>query len=208
MILRCTQKFLTELRLKKVDLIAFPQVQHPLDEWYAHAFTIYPRRKCAIFMHAQTKFCFYAFDKTRDQLNDIKELFRKKLGRALFDEYYSAPVIKLFNERQETMEIGPATDRRILGFINHRIRDVQLRTDYDFDDPRETNEVLRGLEARRRPMLSEKKPFYYAIEQMRDLLLSCPELNGVEIAPADSKHPALEELYKARHARAHAAGYI
>jgi hypothetical protein len=70
MILRCTQKFLKELRLKKSDIASYLQVEHPLDEWYAHVFTLYPRRKCAIFMHAKTKFCFYAYDKSRKQLND------------------------------------------------------------------------------------------------------------------------------------------
>ncbi|MBF0387989.1 MAG: hypothetical protein HQL20_09085 [Candidatus Omnitrophica bacterium] len=208
MILRCTQKFLTELRLKKSDIKTQPSVNHPLDEWYAHIFTLYPRRKCAIFMHAKTKFCFYTYDRNRAQLNDIKGLFRKGLGRALFDEHYPAPVIKLFNSRLEDVQIGLAQDRRVQGFINQRVKEAQFTTDYDFDDPREADEVLVGLEARRSPMLSEKNPGYYAIKQMRDVLLTCPELNGIEIAPADTRHPDLEELYKARRDRAHAAGYL
>ena len=36
MLLRCTQKFLTELRLKKSDIIEASAVAHPLNEWYAH----------------------------------------------------------------------------------------------------------------------------------------------------------------------------
>lgn len=208
MILRCTQKFLTELRLKKSDIASDLQIEHPLDEWCGHIFTIYPRRKCAIFMHAQTKFCFYAYDKSREQLNDIQGLFRKGMGRALFDEHYPAEVIKLFNERLETVRIGLAQDRRILGFMNQRIKDAQFRTDYEDGDRRGHDEALMGLEARRTPMLTEKNPNHYAIRQMRDLLLSCHELGGVEIAPVDNRHPELEELYKARCARAHEAGYL
>ena len=99
MFLRCTQRFLTELRLKKKDISEPVQSLHPLDEWYAHVFYLYPRRKSAVFLHANTGFCFFAFNRTRAELNDLKNLFRKCLGRALFDEHYPAPVIKLFNER-------------------------------------------------------------------------------------------------------------
>ena len=208
MILRCTQRFLTELRLMKKDIKSCPAAEHPLDEWYAHVFTLYPRRKCAIFMHAGTKFCFYGYDKNRQQLNDIRGLFRKGMGRALFDEHYPAEVIKLFNQRLETVQIGLARDRRILGFINQRVKDAQFRTDYDFDDLREIDDTLMGLEARRTPMLTEKNPGYYAIGQMRDLLLTCPELDGVQIAPANNRHPDLEDLYKVRLDRARAAGYL
>lgn len=63
MLLRCTQKFLTELRYKKSEIIEPSAALHPLDEWYAHIFYLYPRRKCAIFMHARTKFCFFAYDR-------------------------------------------------------------------------------------------------------------------------------------------------
>ena len=166
MLLRCTQKFFTELRLKKSEVIEPAAVIHSLDEWYAHIFYLYPRRKCAIFMHARSKFCFFAYDRSRDQLNDIKGLFRKGLGRALFDEHYPAPVIKLFNDRLEDIQIGLAQDRRILGFINQRIRDMKLKADYYPEDRRIHDEVLAGLDARRYPMVREKQS--YAIDQMRD----------------------------------------
>ena len=191
MILCCTKKFLTELRLKKADIVDQPLVGHPLDEWYAHIFTIYPRRKCAIFMHASTMFCFFAYDKNREQLNDIQGLFRKGLGRALFEEHYSAPVIKLFNERLEVVKIVAAQDRRVLGFINQRVMDAQFRA----DDERGLNDVLMGLESRRSPVVINKQGTC-AIRRMKDLLLQCPELKGVEVSPVDLEHPELEKFYK------------
>ena len=130
MFLRCTKKFLTELRLKKSGILEPAVAAHPLDEWYAHIFYLYPRRKCAIFMHAKTKFCFFAYDRNRQQLTDIKELFRKGLGKALFDEHYSAPIIKLFNQQLEDVRIGLAKDRRILGFINQRVREMKFMADF------------------------------------------------------------------------------
>ena len=199
MFLRCTQKFLTELRLKKADIVEPSTDIHPLDEWYAHIFCLYPRRKCAIFMHARTKFCFFAYDRNRKELNDIKGLFRKVLGRALFDEHYPAPVIKLFNDRLENIQIGQAKDRKVLGFINQRVLDYKFIADNDQSDARIRDEMLAGLESRRNPMAAGSK-CYYAIDQMRDLLMECPELKGVQIAPADHRHDVLEQFYNGLHA--------
>ena len=194
MLLRCTQKFLTELRLKKSVIIEPSSAIHSLDEWYAHIFYLYPRRKCAVFMHAQTKFCFWAYDKSRDELNDIKGLFRKGLGRALFDEHYPALVIKLFNDRLEDIQIGLAKDRKVLGFINQRALDYKFIADDDQGDARIHDEMLAGLESRRNPMVAGSK-CYYAIDQMRDLLMECSELKGVQIAPAEHQHDILEQFY-------------
>ncbi len=194
MLLRCTQKFLTELRIKKSGIIESAVVVHPLDEWYAHLFFLYPRRKCAIFMHAGTKFCFFAFDRNREQLNDTRGIFRKGLGRALFDEQYPQPVIRLFNERLEDIQIGLAQDRRVLGFINQRVQDLKFMADYYPEDRLIRDEVLAGLAARRNPMVKEKQ--CYAVDQMRDVLLGCTELKGIDMALVDKKHLELEKYYE------------
>ena len=194
MFLRCTKKFLTELRIKKSEVLEPAVAAHPLDEWYAHIFYLYPRRKCAIFMHAKTKFCFFAYDRNRQQLADIKELFRKGLGKALFDEHYSALIIKLFNERLDDVRIGLAQDRRILGFINQRVREMKFMADFYPEDRRIHDETLAGLASRRNPMVKEKPSL--AIEQMKEVLSSCPELEGAEISPAGWEHVELEKFYR------------
>lgn len=193
MLLRCTQKFLTELRLKKSEIIESSQVQHPLDEWYAHVFFLYPRRKCAIFMHSRTRFCFFAFDRTRDQLNDIRGLFRKCLGRALFDEHYPAPVIKLFNERLEKIQIGLTIDRKIVSLINRRIFELNCLGDYHPNDRRLQDEFLAGLDFRREITLKDSR---YPIERMHDLLVGLEELRGVQISPPQKKHEVLEAFFE------------
>lgn len=193
----CTKKFLTELRLKKVDLSDPRPVDHPLDEWHAHIFFLYPRRKCAIFMHAQTKFCFVAYDRRRAQLNDIRGIFRKGLGQALFDEHYPAPVIKLFNDRLEDIHISVAQDRRTLGFINNRVQELKYMVESDPQDRRLWDEGIAGLALRRRPMATEK--WGLSVELMRDVLQNCSELKGVEISPAGYEHDELERFYETLH---------
>jgi len=198
MLLRCIQKFLTELRLKKSEVAESSTDIHPLDEWYAHIFYLYPRRKCAVFMHARTKFCFWAYDKSRDELNDIKGLFRKGLGRALFDEHYPAPVIKLFNDRLEDIQIGLAKDRKVLGFINQRVMDLQYMADYYPEDRRVHDEQLYGIASRRSPMVREEMS--YSIDHMKAVLLACPELEREVISPMGHKHPELEKYFAVLHA--------
>jgi len=181
------------LRLKKSEIAESSGVLHPLDEWYAHAFFLYPRRKSAIFMHAKTGFCFFAFDRTRDQLNDIKGLFRKCLGRALFDEHYPAAVIKLFNERLEDIQIGRTIDRKTVSLINRRLFELGCIGDYYPDDRRVHDEFLAGLDFRRELTLKDSR---YPIERMRDLLAGLDELKGVEISPAQKKHEVLEAFFE------------
>lgn len=194
MFLRCTQKLLTELRIHKSAIQPIADKIHPLDEWYGHIFFLYPRRKCAIFMHAQTKFCFFVYDRNREQLNDIRGIFRKGLGRALFDEHYPAQVINLFNDHLEDIQIGLAQDRRILGYINQRIQELKYISDYYPEDRRVHDEVIAGLALRRTPMVKEKQA--YAIDQMRDVLLNCPELKGVEIQPVGHRQEELERFFQ------------
>jgi hypothetical protein len=193
MLLRCTQKFLTELRLNKTDVAEALGPLHPLDEWYAHIFFLYPRRKSAIFMHAGTGFCFFAFDRSRKQLNDIKGLFRKCLGRALFDEHHPAPVIKLFNERLEDVQIARTIDRKIVSLINRRVFELLCMGDYSPNDRRVHDEYLAGLDFRRELTLKDSR---YPIERMRDLLANLDELKGVEIPPAQKKHEVLEAFFE------------
>jgi len=193
MFLRCSQKFLTELRLKKSDLIEPLNVLHPFDEWYGHVFFLYPRRKCAIFMHAQTGFCFFAFDRSRDQLNDINGLFRKCLGRALFEEHYPAAVIKLFNERLENVQVGRTVDRRVISQINQRLLELGYAPEHNAYDQLMNNESLAGLCLRR---IATLKDFRRPIERMRDILIALNEFKSVEIPSAKDEHPLLEAYFE------------
>ena len=178
MILRCTQKFLTELRLKKADTAAQPPATHPLDEWYAHVFTLYPRRKCAVFAHSKTMFCFFALDLKRKDLDNIAVLFRQRLGKALFDEHYPAEVIKFFNDRMREIRIATTTDRMIIGFINRMVQEIQWHARESSDSRDSENEFVLGARYRRGVYMALP---HEPVRLMRDILLNCEELKGVSV---------------------------
>ena len=103
-------------------------------------------------------------------------------------------MVRLFNERLEDIQIGLAQDRRILGFINQRVQELKFMTDYYPEDRLIRDEALAGLAARRNPMVKEKQ--CYAVDQMRDVLLGCAELKGIDIASVAKKHLELEKYYE------------
>lgn len=177
MLLRCTQKFLIELRLKKKDISIYPKALHPLDEWYAHVFTLYPRRKCAVFVHAGTMFSFFALDVKREDLNAIGTIFRLRLGKALFDEHYPASVIKLFNERMKEIRVTSTLDRVVIGTINRMILDLQF---FGNEEERAMfrNEAVMGAYFRRGSYMAFPG---WPLKTMRNILLKLDELKGEEI---------------------------
>ena|GEM_PF-3064135 len=177
MLLRCTQKFLTELRLKKNDITFYPKAAHPLDEWYAHVFTLYPRRKCMVFAHAGTMFSFFALDIKRGDLANPGAFFRTRLGRALFDENYPQAVIEVFNRHTKEIRVTSTIDRVMIGTINRMVLDLRF-----FGNESERamfrNEAVMGAHFRRGSYLAFPGS---PMNRMRDMLLRLEELQGVEI---------------------------
>ncbi len=167
MILRCTQKFLKELRLKKADIAVYPQAEDPLDEWYAHVFTLYPRRKCAVFAHVRTMFCFFAFDVKRDALDNIGVFFCQRLGSALFDEHYPEEVIRLFNNRMREIRITATADRVTVGFINRMIWEIQYSAKEIPEAEKLRDEYSLGMHYRRGIFMALP---HIPVKVMRDML--------------------------------------
>ncbi len=196
MLLRCTQKFLTELRLKKTDITPYPKAEHPLDEWYAHVFTLYPRRKCTVFVHAGTMFCFFVLDVKRADLHAISGIFRQGLGEALFDEHYPEPVIKLFNERMKEIRVTSTLDRVVIGTINRMILDLQYFGN-EADCLKIRNKSVLGAYFRRGSYLAFPEG---PLKTMRNILLDLDELKG-EMIPepisdkAISVHLGVNSIY-------------
>ncbi|MBF0595200.1 MAG: hypothetical protein HQL22_09555 [Candidatus Omnitrophica bacterium] len=197
MLLRCTQKFLTELRLKKADIKVYPQAEHSLDEWYAHVFYLYPRRKCAVFAHSKMTFCFFALDVTRDDLNDLGGIFRKRLAKALFDEHYPAEVIKLFNERMTKIHVTTTLDRVVIGTVNQMVRELTYRGN-ESERTMYRNEAVLGAYYRRGCFMAFRGGA--PLNQLRDVLVGLEELKGVEIPEplsdeAISAHLGVRSIY-------------
>jgi len=177
MLLRCTQKFLKELRLKKSDITVYPKIDYPLDEWYVNVFTLYPRRKCAVFVHDRTMFSFFALDVKREDLNAIGSIFRQRLSRALLDEHYPATVLKLFNERMKVIRVTSTIDRVVIGTINRMVLDLQYFGN-ETERLKVHNEFVLGAYFRRGCFLAFKEA---PLKAMRRILLNLDELKGEEI---------------------------
>ncbi len=177
MLLRCTQKFLTELHLKKNDITFYPKAAHSLDEWYGHVFTLYPRRKCVVFAHAGTMFCFFALDVTRRDINSIETIFRQRLRKTLFDEHYPEEVIKLFNERMKEIRITSTFDRVMIGTVNRMVIDLGY---YGGESERKMfrDETIMGACFRRGSYLAFPSG---PLNNMRKVLLRLEELKGSTI---------------------------
>ncbi len=167
MLLRCTQKLLIEMRLKKQDLKDFTGEVHPLDDWYAHLFYLY-RRKCVMFMHAKTRFPFVVTDVKRKELKSIEDIFSKGLARAFYEENYPSNIIKMFNDRIRSVQIAPTIDKSVIGSLNEFIRCFPYIHERFYNGEQFYDGPQIGHELRRIPVLKHGFPD----ENMKKLLLS------------------------------------
>ena len=177
MLLRGTQKFLKELGLKKIDVTRYPKQEHPLDEWYAHFFTLYPRRKCVVFAHAGTMFSFFALDVKKADLANLGVFFCKRLSKALNDENYPSKVIEVFISRAKEIRITSTIDRVMIGTVNRIVLDLGF-----FGEETERtmfrNESVMGAYFRRGSYMAFPG---WPLQRMRNILLGLDELQGTEI---------------------------
>jgi hypothetical protein len=141
-------------------------------------FYLYPRRKCAVFVHAKTMFSFFALDVKREDINAIGAIFRQRLGKALFDEQYPVMVIKLFNDRMREIRIAVTVDRVVIGTINRLIQDLQFAVEEFPESVNVRNEAFMGAHFRRGVYLAFSGS---PLKMMRDILKDCEELKGIEM---------------------------
>jgi hypothetical protein len=167
MLLRCTIRFLDELGSRESEITNFKSQTHPLDEWYAHIFYL-QRRKCAMFMNAKTRFSFVVMDIKRKALKPLEDVFRKGLARALYEEGYSAQVIKMYSDRVKSIRISFTEDRSVLGSINQFIKDLYFIYEHHAKGNRLYDGPEIGQELRRTPVLKHGFPD----QNMKELLAS------------------------------------
>ena len=121
MVIRCTSKLLKEMDLRKPDLREMPEKQQDfLGEWYAHLF-YFERRKCVIFTNAKTLFSFVAFGAKRKDIKKLDVVFRKELGRALYEEDFSSQDISWILKACENITYGKTISRSVIGSMNDLI---------------------------------------------------------------------------------------
>ena len=81
-ILRCTQKLLSELKLKPSDRLQKPD---ELSGWHANLLKI-DRRKCVLYPHDTTLFSFFVPGLKKPDFENFHEIFRQNLFKSLLAE--------------------------------------------------------------------------------------------------------------------------
>jgi hypothetical protein len=116
-LIRCTQKLLKEMGLKKSDLAESEPVFSFLGSWHANLLHI-DRRKCVLFVNDKTLFNFIAPDVTRAQIKELRKLFYGYLSCVLSSEGVSdADKEKIMEEYREINYSGTSS-KSVLGSMN------------------------------------------------------------------------------------------
>ncbi len=125
-ILRCTQKLLSELKLKPSD-----SMQHPseLGSWHANLLRI-DRRKCVLFTHDTTLYSFFVPGLKKPDFKSIREIFRQNLFKSLMAENLPQKHIEIFLDDIRAIEICKTNNRSVLGSMN----DLTFQLKYQIAD--------------------------------------------------------------------------
>lgn len=151
MIIHCTAKVLKELKFAKSQISGKPGSCSVLDEWYVNLFYL-NRRKCLMFANAGTLFSFVVTGVSRKDIQNLPELFRKELSKALFYEEFTAGQIQEIMKRSDEIIIAKTCSRSVLASMNQMISEYEYtvyRHQYSEDQEliavnRKLNRMLRG----------------------------------------------------------------
>lgn len=125
-ILRCTQKLLSELKLKPSDSMQQPS---ELSSWHANLLRI-DRRKCVLFTHDTTLYSFFVPGLKKPDFKNIREVFRQNLFKSLMAENLSQKHIEIFLDDIRKIEIYKTNNRSVLGSMN----DLTFQLKYQIAD--------------------------------------------------------------------------
>ena len=124
MIFRCTSKVLKKLKITKPQ-ISDQTASVAFEEWYVNLFYL-NRHKCLMFTNAGALFSFVVVDVSRKDIQNLQELLRKELSRALFYEEFTAGQIQEILKRSEKITIAKTISRSVLASMN------QMTFEYGF----------------------------------------------------------------------------
>jgi hypothetical protein len=162
-ILRCTQKLLSELKLKPSD-----SIQHPseLGSWHANLLRI-DRRKCVLFTHDTTLYSFFVPGLKKPDFKNIREVFRQNLFKSLMAENLPQKHIEIFLDDIREIEISKTNNRSVLGSMN----DLTFQLKYQIADEGgiEITDITKLIhDLNRIPMSAIEK--IYSIDELKNLL--------------------------------------
>ncbi len=115
--LRCTQKMLKELGLRKDELAQAKTDNSPLGNWYAHLITL-DRRKAIVFVNEKTLANFVIYGVKRSNSDKISKAFVLGVAQVLLmmgvNKEQIAQILQDYTEVEFTKTIA----RDILGYVN------------------------------------------------------------------------------------------
>ena len=158
--LRCTQKL---LRLLGERPSSDTPATDDENDWYANLFWV-DGRKCILFTHAESLFCFVVPDIRKADVSPIGPLFARHLEFELAIESLST---MLFGDIDPTaVRVAKTTDRSVVGSMVEFTFLCQDMVDSDGGLER-TDFTALNQQLRRTPMGRRKKRFDYPIDIAR-----------------------------------------
>lgn len=111
-VLRCTQKLLAELRIKRGQVAETDETG-----WHANLLRI-ERRKCVLFTHDETLFSFLLCGLTRPDFEHFHHVFGQGLFKAMLGSGFDTDQIEPMLETTLEIRFAKTNNRRVLGSMN------------------------------------------------------------------------------------------
>ncbi len=116
----CTQKLLTELRVK-------PDLSIDTEETGWHANLVrFERRKCVLFTHDETLFSFFEAGLKRPDFDQFSDVFGQRLFKALLNEGFSQRQIECMLDTTRQVHFAKTRSRSVLGSMNDMARMLEI----------------------------------------------------------------------------------
>ena len=116
-LIRCTQKLIKEMGLKKAELSTIEPKFSYLGSWHANLLHI-DGKKCVLFVNDKTLFNFIAPNVKRQEIKNLSSMFKEHLIYALSSESVSdktkEQIIKEYNE----INYSKTNSKKVLGSMN------------------------------------------------------------------------------------------
>ncbi|MGD8572087.1 MAG: hypothetical protein PVH98_06460 [Gammaproteobacteria bacterium] len=115
--IRCTQKLLKEINIKKGELDDIEQADSLLGNWYANIFTL-DRRKTIIFMNERTLASFIVFGIRKDNIKNFPLAFIHGVEQLLTTEGIEKPLIDKVLDQYRQITLTKTDNKSLIGNMN------------------------------------------------------------------------------------------
>lgn len=116
LIIRATEKLIKEVGLNKANLLTIEE-KESLGSWFCNLIMV-QRRKCLIFCHSTTLYCFFVPAVTKKDLANIVNVFHHNLELNLRYEGISSTVINKLTSNYQSVIFSKTTSRSVMGSMN------------------------------------------------------------------------------------------